>query len=58
MPSRPAPAVVVPASFDEEFPTGSRRATETFLNVGLLVGGVLEERDSRSHRGLDVMWRC
>jgi DNA-binding MarR family transcriptional regulator len=40
MPSRPAPAVVVPASFDDEFPTGSRRATETFLNVGLLVGGV------------------
>jgi DNA-binding MarR family transcriptional regulator len=42
MPSSPnvEPAVRVPASFDGEFPTASRRATETFLNLGLLVGGV------------------
>jgi DNA-binding MarR family transcriptional regulator len=40
MASRPRPAVRVPPSFDDEFPSGSRRATETFLNIGLLVGGV------------------
>ena len=40
MPSRPPPAVRVPLSFDQEFPSASRRATETFLNIGLLVGGV------------------
>jgi DNA-binding MarR family transcriptional regulator len=36
----PEPAVRVPEGFDVEFPTGSRRSTETFLNLGLLVGGV------------------
>src|SRR6476620_1162992 len=42
MPStpRPSPAVQVPPAFDDEFPDASRRATETFLNIGLLVGGV------------------
>jgi DNA-binding MarR family transcriptional regulator len=32
--------VRVPVAFDDEFPTASRRATETFLNLGLLVGAV------------------
>jgi len=32
--------VQVPSAFDDEFPDASRRATETFLNIGLLVGGV------------------
>ena len=42
MPSRPrrAPAARVPESFDAEFPTASRRATEAFLNIGLLAGAV------------------
>src|SRR3954471_6841943 len=40
MPSREEPAVRVPAEFDEEYPSASRRATETFLNMGLLVGAV------------------
>lgn len=38
--SDPLPAVRVPESFDAEFPTASRLATETFLNIGLLVGAV------------------
>ena len=38
--AHPEPAVRVPESFDREFPRASRRATETFLNIGLLVGGV------------------
>lgn len=37
---RAEPAVRVPASFDDEFPAASRRATEAFLNIGLLVGAV------------------
>ena len=36
----PEPALRVPSSFDAEFPTARRRATETFLNLGLLAGGV------------------
>ena len=43
MPSRPPqpqPAVRVPPAFDDEFPNASRRATETFLNLGVLVGAV------------------
>ena len=40
--SKPAvePALRVPGSFDAEFPSASRRATETFLNIGLLTGAV------------------
>ena len=37
---RAEPAVRIPASFDEEFPSASRSATEAFLNIGLLVGAV------------------
>src|SRR3954453_13872384 len=37
---RMQPAVRVPPSFDDEFPSASRRATETFLNIGLLAGAV------------------
>src|SRR4051812_25730058 len=42
MPSSPRaePAVRVPPSFETEFPEASRLATEAFLNIGLLVGGV------------------
>src|SRR3954451_22606411 len=40
MASREKPAVRVPAEFDEEYPSASRQATETFLNMGLLVGAV------------------
>ncbi|HET6874106.1 MAG TPA: helix-turn-helix domain-containing protein, partial [Acidimicrobiales bacterium] len=36
----PEPIVQVPSGFDEEFPDASRLATETFLNVGILVGTV------------------
>jgi DNA-binding MarR family transcriptional regulator len=38
--SRPEPFVRVPGSFDDEFPDCSRLATETFLNIGVLVGTV------------------
>ena len=38
--SRPEPAVRIPPSFDDEFPDGDHRATETFLNLGLLFGAV------------------
>ena len=34
------PVVRVPEAFDAEFPDCSRLATETFLNIGLLVGAV------------------
>lgn len=37
---RPQLVVQVPDSFDEEFPDASRLATETFLNIGILVGTV------------------
>ena len=37
---RSEPALRVPESFDAEFPGASRRATETFINMGLLVGAV------------------
>src|SRR2546430_1660138 len=42
MSSRPdgQPALRVPDAFEREFPTASRRATEAFLNIGVLVGGV------------------
>jgi len=42
MPStpRPEPLVRVPDTFDAEFPDASRRATETFLNIGILAGTV------------------
>ena len=42
MPSRPKarPALRLPDNFEAEFPAGSRRATEAFLNLGLLVGAV------------------
>ena len=40
MPSRVEPAVRVPPEFEDEFPSGSALATEAFLNVGLLTGGV------------------
>ena len=42
MPSRPSPEpfVQVPESFDAEFPGASRLATETFINIGMLVGAV------------------
>jgi DNA-binding MarR family transcriptional regulator len=48
MPSRAAgaPAVRVPDSFESEYPTASRRATEAFLNLGLLVGGVRSAVDT------------
>src|SRR5690348_4248839 len=36
----PEPAVRVPPSFEEEYPSANRRATESFLNLGLLVGAV------------------
>lgn len=42
MASRPEPAVRVPPSFEGDFPTASALATEAFLNVGLLTGGVRE----------------
>jgi DNA-binding MarR family transcriptional regulator len=34
------PLVRVPEAFDAEFPDGSRLATETFLNIGMLTGAV------------------
>jgi DNA-binding MarR family transcriptional regulator len=34
------PIIRVPVAFDDEFPAGSRLATETFINVGILVGAV------------------
>jgi DNA-binding MarR family transcriptional regulator len=34
------PAVRIPPAFEDEFPTASAVATEAFLNVGLLTGGV------------------
>jgi DNA-binding MarR family transcriptional regulator len=40
MPSRVEPAVRVPREFEQEFPNGSALATEAFLNIGLLTGGV------------------
>lgn len=36
----PEPAIRVPANFESEFPDGSALATECFLNLGVLVGGV------------------
>ena len=30
----------VPETFDAEFPDGNRLATETFINIGMLTGGV------------------
>lgn len=38
--SRPEPLVRVPDAFDAEFPDASRLATETFINIGMLTGGV------------------
>lgn len=42
MPSTPSrePLVRVPEAFDAEFPGASRRATETFINIGVLAGTV------------------
>ena len=34
------PAIRVPPEFEREFPQGSALATECFLNLGVLVGGV------------------
>ena len=34
------PLIQVPKGFDDEFPDASRLATETFLNIGMLVGAV------------------
>ena len=39
-PPRNEPLVRVPDSFGAEFPDGSALATEAFLNIGLLTGGV------------------
>src|SRR4051812_23953206 len=39
-PPAPKPLVRVPLSFTEEYPDGSLLATETFINIGLLTGGV------------------
>src|ERR1044072_578818 len=36
----PEPIIRVPEAFDAEFPEGSRLATETFLNIGMLTGAV------------------
>ena len=36
----PEPIIRVPDAFDDEFPNGSRLATEAFLNLGMLVGAV------------------
>jgi DNA-binding MarR family transcriptional regulator len=38
--SRVEPFLRVPAEFEDEFPDGSALATELFLNLGMLVGGV------------------
>jgi DNA-binding MarR family transcriptional regulator len=38
--TRPQPAVRAPEGFEDEFPGADRRATEAFLNLGLLLGAV------------------
>jgi DNA-binding MarR family transcriptional regulator len=39
--------VRVPEGFDAEFPTGDRRSTEAFLNIGLLTGAVRSAVEAR-----------
>jgi DNA-binding MarR family transcriptional regulator len=46
MPSRSTPAVRLPPGFEEEFPDASRRATEAFLNLGMLAGAVRSAVDA------------
>ena len=40
MPKAPEPFVRVPPEFANDFPDGDRLATEVFLNIGMLTGGV------------------
>ncbi|MDQ1397796.1 MAG: hypothetical protein QOG64_3055, partial [Acidimicrobiaceae bacterium] len=39
MPARARPMISVPATFEDEWPSGSALATECCMNLGVLAGG-------------------